>query len=90
MTAEPDFAVETSADALRLRLTGRWTISAPEIEKRADALRRGERLDESAPGSGLGLAIVDDLARAYSGSVQLSDSALGGLKVTLELPRTDF
>ena len=59
-------------------------------EKRADALRRGERLDESAPGSGLGLAIVDDLARAYSGSVQLSDSALGGLKVTLELPRTDF
>lgn len=59
-------------------------------DKRADVLRRGERLDESAPGSGLGLAIVSDLARAYRGAIQLEDSALGGLKVTLELPRTDF
>jgi signal transduction histidine kinase len=58
-------------------------------EKRADVLRRGERLDEDAPGSGLGLAIVNDLARAYSGALGLDDSALGGLKVTLELPRTE-
>lgn len=59
-------------------------------ERREDVLRRGERLDESAPGSGLGLAIVNDLARAYSGALQLDHSELGGLKVTLELPRTDF
>ena len=59
-------------------------------EKRADVLRRGERLDESAPGSGLGLSIVNDLARAYSGSIHLDVSPLGGLKVVLELPRTDF
>ena len=59
-------------------------------EKRADVLRRGERLDESAPGSGLGLSIVNDLARAYSGSIELDASPLGGLKVVLELPRTDF
>jgi len=58
-------------------------------EKRAQALRRGQRLDESAPGSGLGLSIVDDLARAYGGSVELGDAALGGLVVTLVLPRAE-
>ena len=54
-----------------------------------EVLRRGSRLDESAPGSGLGLSIVDELARAYGGSVALAPSSLGGLKVTLDLPRTE-
>ena len=58
-------------------------------EARAEVLKRGARLDESEPGSGLGLSIVDELARAYGGAVNLSDSALGGLKVTLELPRAE-
>jgi signal transduction histidine kinase len=58
-------------------------------ERRADALRRGQRLDESAPGSGLGLSIVDDLAKAYGGSVTLGDAGLGGLMVTLVLPRAE-
>jgi len=52
-------------------------------------MQRGARLDETAPGSGLGLSIVDELARAYGGGVALADSALGGLKVTLLLPRTE-
>ncbi|MDB5438748.1 MAG: Sensor histidine kinase [Caulobacteraceae bacterium] len=55
--------------------------------KRAAVMRRGERLDESAPGSGLGLSIVDELARAYGGEVKLADADLGGLKVILMLPR---
>jgi signal transduction histidine kinase len=54
---------------------------------RAAALRRGARLDESAPGSGLGLSIIDDLARAYGGSVVLDASPLGGLRVQVDLPR---
>ena len=54
-----------------------------------EVFKRGERLDESAPGSGLGLSIVDELARAYGGEVALSDSALGGLKVTLDLPASE-
>ena len=54
--------------------------------KRADLFRRGHRLDESQPGSGLGLAIVMDIARLYGGTVALSDSPLGGLRVRLELP----
>jgi len=56
---------------------------------RQQVLQRGERLDETAPGSGLGLSIVDELARAYGGGVALADSAMGGLKVTLTLPRVD-
>jgi signal transduction histidine kinase len=55
-------------------------------ERRAEVLRRGARLDESAPGSGLGLSIVDDLAKAYGGSVALGESPLGGLKVEVRLP----
>jgi signal transduction histidine kinase len=58
-------------------------------DKRAEVLRRGARLDESAPGSGLGLSIVDELARAYRGSVALGVSAMGGLKVDVVLPRAE-
>jgi signal transduction histidine kinase len=58
-------------------------------EQRAEVLKRGARLDESAPGSGLGLAIVDELARAYGGSLELADSPLGGLRITLVLPQAD-
>lgn len=53
------------------------------------ALKRGARLDEATPGTGFGLAIVDDLARAYKGSVTLSRSNFGGLCVTLSLPKTN-
>ena len=58
-------------------------------DRREEVLKRGARLDESAPGSGLGLAIVDELARAYGGSLVLGDSAMGGLKVELGLPRAE-
>jgi len=58
-------------------------------DRRDEVLKRGARLDESAPGSGLGLAIVDELARAYGGSLVLGDSAMGGLKVELSLPRAE-
>jgi signal transduction histidine kinase len=57
--------------------------------RRDEVLKRGARLDESAPGSGLGLSIVDELARAYGGSLTLSDSPLGGLKVEVVLPRAE-
>ena len=58
-------------------------------DRREEVLRRGARLDENAPGSGLGLSIVDELARAYRGSLNLGDSPMGGLSLTLRLPRAD-
>jgi signal transduction histidine kinase len=53
---------------------------------RQQVMSRGVRADESVPGSGLGLAIVADLVALYGGSLQLGQSALGGLKVELLLP----
>jgi signal transduction histidine kinase len=58
-------------------------------EQREGVLRRGARLDESAPGSGLGLSIVEELAKAYGGAVTLGQSAWGGLKVELRLPQAE-
>lgn len=56
-------------------------------EEREAALKRGVRLDETAPGTGLGLDIVKELAELYSGRLELSDSRLGGLRARLVLPR---
>ncbi len=50
------------------------------------ALRRGERLDDTAPGSGLGLSIVGDIVSEYGGTLKLDRSQLGGLKVEVTLP----
>jgi signal transduction histidine kinase len=71
-------------ERLRLNIEDDGPGVAPE--RREEMLERGSRMDESAPGSGLGLSIIDDLARAYGGSIGLDDSDLGGLKVCLELP----
>jgi signal transduction histidine kinase len=56
------------------------------VAKRAEALKRGRRLDETKPGSGLGLNIVAETAAMYGGTVKLEDSRLGGLKAVLRLP----
>jgi signal transduction histidine kinase len=58
-------------------------------DRRDEVVQRGARLDETAPGSGLGLSIIDELARAYGGSLKLSDSALGGLRLEADLPRAE-
>lgn len=55
--------------------------------KREAVFNLGERLDERPVGSGLGLTVVRDLVALYDGTVALGDSALGGLMVTLTLPR---
>lgn len=55
-------------------------------ERRAEVFDRGRRLDEQTAGSGLGLAIVRDLAEPYGGTVELTDSPLGGLRARLTLP----
>lgn len=58
-------------------------------EQRDEMLKRGARLDEKTPGTGLGLSIVDDLSKAYGGDISLGESDLGGLQVTLTLPRAE-
>jgi len=88
--AEAQVVLELASAGIGGRLFFRAVIDddGPGLapEQRAEALRRGERLDESKPGSGLGLAIVKDLASAYGGRLELGDSPLGGLRVVLLLP----
>lgn len=57
--------------------------------QRAEAIKRGVRLDETAPGTGLGLAIVSDLAEMNGGGLTLSESPLGGLRATIALRRAE-
>ena len=57
-------------------------------ETRQEALIRGRRLDETKPGTGLGLSIVAETAAMYDGTIELGESELGGLLVTLKLPST--
>jgi signal transduction histidine kinase len=54
---------------------------------RAAVLQRGVRADEGAPGTGFGLAIVRDLVDVYGGSIELTDSPLGGLRARVQLPQ---
>ncbi len=56
-------------------------------EERAEALKRGVRLDESTPGTGLGLSIVKELAELHKGELKLGQAALGGLRAELRFPR---
>ncbi|WP_293675781.1 ATP-binding protein [uncultured Phenylobacterium sp.] len=72
-----------------LRLTVEDDGPGLTADQREEVVRRGARLDENAPGSGLGLSIIDELARAYRGVLQLGDSSLGGLRVTVDLPRAE-
>ncbi|MHC6225000.1 sensor histidine kinase [Pseudomonas sp. X10] len=56
-------------------------------DARQQVLERGTRLDEQVDGHGLGLGIVRDIVDAWGGRLSLLQSPLGGLRVSLELPR---
>jgi two-component system osmolarity sensor histidine kinase EnvZ len=59
-------------------------------ERRQDAIRPFIRLEESrnrsTGGAGLGLSITSDIVLNHGGELDLGDSELGGLRVTIKLP----
>jgi two-component system, OmpR family, sensor histidine kinase PhoQ len=81
-------AAETQPGWRRPGLVLRVDDDGPGIaaEARARALTRGVRLDERVPGQGLGLAMVEELVRAYGGSLELATGEWGGLAATVRLP----
>ncbi len=83
--AQVRLTVEKGADAYRLCVDD----DGPGIaeDQRDSVLERGTRLDEQVAGHGLGLGIARDIAAACGGSLTLESSALGGLRVMVELPR---
>ncbi|HSD70253.1 MAG TPA: ATP-binding protein [Woeseiaceae bacterium] len=54
-------------------------------EAASQLMRRGVRLDESAPGHGIGLAVVNDIAASYGGKVEIGRSALGGTEIRVTI-----
>jgi signal transduction histidine kinase len=54
--------------------------------RREQVCNRGTRLDEQTSGHGLGLGIVRDIVEAWGGRVQLLESPMGGLRVSIDLP----
>ncbi len=59
-------------------------------EKREDVFKAFYRLEESrnkeTGGVGLGLSITKDIVRSHGGTIRLSNSPLGGLRVEIVLP----
>ena len=49
-------------------------------------LKRGMRLDESAPGHGIGLAVVKDIAAAQGGELAIGSADLGGAEIRVTIP----
>jgi signal transduction histidine kinase len=82
---EVEVVPEPETDRLRVVIDD----DGPGLDEaqREQVFERGVRLDERTPGSGLGLAIVREVALLYRGTVSLDRSPLGGLRLTLRLPR---
>lgn len=78
-------AAEGSVPA-RIRLTIDDDGPGIDAALREQVLNRGTRADEIQPGQGIGLAMVHELVGAYSGSLQIGDSAWGGASIRMELP----
>jgi two-component system sensor histidine kinase VanS len=51
--------------------------------------RRNERIRTDHEGAGLGLAIVKSITQAHDGTLTLTPTATGGLRVTVQLPAAD-
>nr|WP_280801371.1 ATP-binding protein [Arthrobacter pigmenti] len=94
-----DNAAQHARSQVRLRLsaTESTAVLAVEddglgvpVEDRERVFERFARLDESrtrnSGGSGLGLSIVQEIVSAHHGTVQISDSPLGGVCIEVRIP----
>lgn len=55
-------------------------------EMKDTLLQRNTRIKQDYPGSGIGLSVVNDLVRAYRGTIEIQRSKLGGAKIIIEIP----
>ncbi|WP_317931289.1 ATP-binding protein [Halioxenophilus sp. WMMB6] len=78
-------AVSAGSDELLWLEIGDDGPGIPE-QLRQVVLTRGARADTAQVGQGIGLAVVVDILSSYRGSLQISQSALGGAQVRIELP----
>ncbi len=85
--ARREIRVRAAADGSMLRIE--VEDDGPGVPEAGDFIARGKRLDETVKGSGLGLAITRDIIALYGGSLELARATLGGLRVTILLPRAE-
>ncbi len=88
--AKSRIKIATISDQISLRILIEDDGPGIEPHQRRMALSRGQKFDANLSGTGLGLTIAQEIVQAYGGSLDLSDGLLGGLRVTLELPHTNF
>ena len=74
------------ADGAELRIMIEDDGTGIPAHARERVTRRGERADTRHPGEGIGLAVVADLVAAYSGTLELDTSPLGGARISLRVP----
>lgn len=81
--------VRVSAREKEPGLALRVEDDGPGVEKGdlAAIFERGHRLDEKGGGAGLGLSIVHDILGEYGYSLSADRSKLGGLSLTIVVPR---
>lgn len=83
-------AVRLDSDSKHLELSIEDDGPGIPADKRDEVFKAFYRLDGSrnkeTGGVGLGLAIAKDIIVSHGGSIQLSDSELGGLRVLISLP----
>lgn len=89
-----------AATPLAVRLSEAGTHALLEVIDHGDGIAPAERTRliarfargdaaRSQPGSGLGLALVEAIAHAHGGTLELADTAGGGLTARLRLPRAE-
>ena len=85
-----EIAVAITSDEKRLEISVDDDGPGIPADKRDDVFKAFYRVDSSrnkeTGGVGLGLAIAKDVVVSHGGSIELSDSSLGGLRVVISLP----
>ncbi|MGD8525285.1 MAG: ATP-binding protein [Thioalkalispiraceae bacterium] len=77
------FTARDDKDVIRLVIEDDGPGIAEAERKRI--LQRGQRADQGTPGHGLGMAMVSDMLLLYQAQLQISDSPLGGTRITILL-----
>lgn len=94
-----DNAVRAAHGTVRFTLAERAGTATVVVEDDGDGVPTAERSrvferfvrldasrDRGSGGSGLGLSIVQEVVRGHGGTVELTDSALGGARFVISLP----
>ena len=87
---EAQVSLAAEGDRVRIRIEDSAPCPSPEdLPRLFEPLFRGDaHRSRLTGGSGLGLSVCEAIARAHGGSIHARASALGGLAITVDLPKS--